>query len=147
VHLFKYNGYAGLVDVFCDIAVNFIKKNELGKSIDLVVPVPAHRTKKREKGYSHTELLARAVSKEVSIPFDSKNLKKIRWTRPQNELDKKKRLVNVKGSFLAVEKEVFRDKNILLIDDVYTTGSTANECARVLREARASRVFSFAIAR
>jgi len=55
--------------------------------------------------------------------------------------------VNVKNSFLAVEKNAFCGKKILLIDDVYTTGSTANECAKALREARANRVFSFAIAR
>jgi len=147
VHLFKYNGYAGLVDIFRDIAVNFIRKNGLNENIDLLVPVPAHRTKRREKNYSHTDLLARAISQELSIPLDSRNLKKIRWTRPQSELDKEKRLVNVKNSFLAVEKNAFCGKKILLIDDVYTTGSTANECAKALREARANRVFSFAIAR
>jgi len=146
IHLFKYSGYAGLVDIFRDISVSAVKKAVIEQGIDLIVPVPAHGSKKRERGYSHTELIARALSKELSVRIDSRSLKKIRRTRPQSELDREKRLVNVKDSFLAVEKEPFRGKNILLIDDVYTTGSTADECAKALREARAGKVFAFAIA-
>lgn len=147
VHLFKYSGYLGLGDIFRDLMSDFIKNNMLHKDIDLLVPVPVYHSKKRERGYNHAEILTRNLSTSFLIPMDSKNLKKIRWTRSQSELDRKKRLKNVKDSFFAVDKDVFRGKNVLLVDDVYTTGSTINECAGVLREAGARDVFSLTLAR
>jgi len=147
VHLFKYKGYVGLVDIFRDVMINFIRKNELQKEIDLIVPVPVYPTKKRERTYNHAEVLAASVSKKLAIPVDINNLKKISWTRSQSELDRKKRLKNVKGTFLAVDKLVFSGRNILLVDDVYTTGATVNECAKALLSTNAKKVISLTLAR
>ena len=69
------------------------------------------------------------------------------WTQSQRELGSEKRLKNVKDTFLIVDKGVFSDKCVLLVDDVYTTGTTINECAKVLREAKAGKVFSLTLAR
>lgn len=147
IHLFKYKGYAGLVDIFRDIMVDFIEKNKIQKVADLTVPVPMYPAKKRERTYNHAEILASSVSKTLGIPTDVKNLKKIKWTTSQSELDRSKRLKNVKGSFLAVDKKAFSGRRVLLIDDVYTTGATIGECARVLLAAKASRVSSLTLAR
>jgi len=147
IHLFKYNGYVGLVDIFRDIMTDFLKKHRIDKEIDLIVPVPMYRTKKRERTYNHAEVLARSISQSFGIPFDSKNLKKIQWTQSQSELDKQKRLRNVKDSFITVDKNIFRGKNVLLVDDVYTTGATINECARVLSGAEPRRIYSLTLAR
>ena len=147
IHLFKYNGYVGLVDIFKDIMTDFLKKHTLDKEIDLIVPVPMYRTKKRERTYNHAEVLARSISQSFSILIDSKNLKKIRWTQSQSELDKQKRLRNVKDSFITVDKNVFRGKNVLLVDDVYTTGATINECARVLSGTEPRSIYSLTLAR
>ena len=147
IHLFKYRGYAGLADIFRDIMVAFVRKNGIDKTIDLIVPVPVHPAKKRERTYNHAEILARSLSKNLEIPMDVKNLKKIKWTRSQSELDKKKRSKNLRGTFLAVRKEAFSGKNVLLVDDVHTTGATVNECAKALLSAEANKVFSLALAR
>lgn len=146
IHLFKYKGYVGLSDIFGDIMIDFIKNNKIDKNINLIVPVPAYPTKRRERTYNHAEILAWSLSKTLAIPLDSKNLKKIRWTRSQSELDRKKRLKNVKDTFLAVDRGVFSGKNVLLVDDVYTTGATTNECAKALREAKAGKIFSLTLA-
>ena len=147
VHLFKYKGYVGLVDIFRDVIVDLIRKNEIQKEVDLIVPVPVYPAKKRERTYNHAEILATSVSKDLAIPIDTKNLKKISWTRSQSELDRKRRLENIKGSFLAVDRDVFSGRNILLVDDVYTTGATVNEYAKALLEANAKRVISLTLAR
>jgi len=147
IHLFKYKGYIGLIDIFRDIMIDFVKKHDIHKNIDLIVPVPVYPTKKRERTYNHAEILARSLSKNFAIPIDAKNLKKIKWTQSQSELGREKRLKNVKDTFLIVDKGVFSDKRVLLVDDVYTTGTTINECAKVLRGAKASKVFSLTLAR
>ncbi|MBL7157416.1 MAG: ComF family protein [Candidatus Omnitrophica bacterium] len=147
IHLFKYNGYMGLMDIFKDIMVDFMKKNRIHKEIDLIVPVPVYPTKKRERTYNHAEILARSLAKDFAILVDSRNLKKIKWTQSQSELDKKKRVTNVRGSFLAVDRGAFSGKNVLLVDDVYTTGATLNECAKVILKTGANKVFSLTLAR
>ena len=147
IHLFKYNRYIGLIDVFRDIAVNFIRKNNIAKKVDLIVPVPLHPAKRRGRPYNHAEVFASSVAKVIAIPADLKNLKKIKWTESQSELNKDKRLENVKESFLAVDKNSFSGRNVLLVDDVYTTGATINECAKALLDANANKVFSLTLAR
>jgi len=147
IHLFKYRGYAGLADIFGYIMLEFAEKNGLFENIDFIVPVPMHSSKKRERSYNHAELLARFIAKRSFVSLDSKNLKKIKWTQSQSELDKAKRLNNVKDTFLVIDKEIFRDKSILLIDDVYTTGATINECAGTLLSSGSKKVFSFTLAR
>ena len=137
----------GLIDVFKDIMVDFAKKNAVGAEADLIVSVPTYSTKKRERAYNHAEILAKTLSKNLSIPMDERNLKKIRWTQSQSELDKERRQKNVQDSFLTVDKNVFSGKKVLIVDDVYTTGATINECAKALLDAKADKVFSLTLAR
>jgi len=147
IHLFKYKGYTGLVDIFRDIMTDFIEKNKIQEQVDLIVPIPMYPAKKRERTYNHAEILASSVSKTFDIPVDVKNLKKIKWTTSQSELDRSKRLENVRGSFLAVDRKALFGRRVLLIDDVYTTGATINECVKVLSAAKAERVTSLTLAR
>ncbi|MFH1594254.1 MAG: ComF family protein [Candidatus Omnitrophota bacterium] len=147
IHLFKYSGYIGMADIFGDIMTDFARKNLAGEKIDLIVPVPSYPTKKRERTYNHAEVLARSLSKRLLIPIDAKNLKKLKWSQSQSELGREKRLKNVSGTFLVVDKNRFIRQNVLLIDDVYTTGATIDECARTLVNAKAKNVFSLTLAR
>jgi len=147
IHLFKYNRYLGLIDIFKDVMADFVKKNKIEKHIDLIVPVPVHPAKQRERSYNHAQVLASSLSDIFSIPMDCKNLKKIKWTQSQSELDKEKRLKNVKDSFFVIEKQVFSERNVLIVDDVYTTGATINECAKALLDAGSGKVYSLALAR
>ena len=147
VHLFKYNGYMGLIDIFSNIMSDFARKNKISEEIDVIVPVPIFSAKKRERKYNHAEILARSLSRELSIPIDLKNLRKIKWTRSQSEFDRKRRLENVVDTFMAIDKTAFSGKRVLIVDDVYTTGATVNECAKVLIDAGASKASSLTLAR
>ena len=126
---------------------DFAEKNGIMNGIDLIVPVPLYPSKLREKRYNHAELLARELSAKYNIPCNAKGLKKIRWTVSQSKLDRKKRSENVRGALLAVDKKAFYGRGILLVDDVFTTGATLNECAKTLVEAGATSVSSFTLAR
>jgi len=68
IHLFKYKGYIGLIDIFRDIMIDFVKKHDIHKNVDLIVPVPIYPTKKRERTYNHAEILARSLSKNLQSP-------------------------------------------------------------------------------
>ena len=147
IHLFKYGHYLGLRDVFRDIMVDFARKNRIDSHVNVIVPVPIHGAKKRERSYNHAEILARPLAQALSLPLDVRNLKKIKWTVPQSELDKNERMQNVKNAFFVVDKKAFSGKNVLIIDDIYTTGATITECTKALLEANACRVYSYTLAR
>ncbi|MEE8430458.1 MAG: ComF family protein [Candidatus Desulfatibia sp.] len=116
--------------------------------IDLVIPVPLHASKIRKRGFNQSFLLVRgwasmAEALKIELPFikvDGRIFIRKRWTEPQTGLDKKKRLKNIKNAFGVSESAKMEGKRILLVDDVYTTGATVNECAKVLLGAGARRV-------
>jgi ComF family protein len=109
--------------------------------IDLVVPVPIHFSRRCARGFNQAELLCEAISQSQS----KKSLLRIRRTPPQVGLSRDRRLTNLIGAFRAMPEVA--DKSVLLVDDVITTGTTASECARMLRTAGASRVFGLVFAR
>lgn len=115
------------------------------KSFDMVIPVPLHIKRLRERGFNQSLLLARAVGKRHRITVDPFALKRTRWTVPQVNLSGKERKLNVKGAF-EVQKDV-KGKRVLLVDDVYTTGATVRECSKVLKKSGAKDVCVLTLAR
>lgn len=113
---------------------------------DLIVPVPLHKKRLRQRGFNQSLLLSREVSKALSVPLDYINLKRVRETEQQINLTALERVRNVSGAFEAGRAEVFKDKKVLLVDDVFTTGATIMECSRVLKRAGA-KVFALTLAR
>ena len=112
---------------------------------DLLIPVPLSKERKRERGFNQSEWIANVLGKEVSVPVSTTALLKIRHTETQVHLNGDDRRKNLKGVFLA-EPVFVREKSVLLIDDVMTTGTTFNECAAALLEAGAREVRCLAIA-
>lgn len=119
----------------------FIERNLF--SADIAVPVPIHRKRKRIRGFNQSYILAAEFSKICGIPVYPNVLKRIRNTTEQYLLSPVMRIENVKGAFTAKNLKTIKNKNILLIDDIYTTGSTINECTKVLKEAQAKNVYFF----
>jgi ComF family protein len=113
---------------------------------DALVPVPLHSSKQRDRGFNQAEELAMILSKKVHIPL-WRCLKRRRETLSQVAQSRKMRLRNPEGSFELTTKFDVRGRSLLIIDDVLTTGTTANECARVLREAGARYVAVLTVAR
>ncbi len=112
-----------------------------------VVPVPLHHDKMMERGFDQTYLIAREVADALSVPLQADGLIRARATPPQAELERSQRSANVKNAFAATSPEQIAGKNILLVDDVFTTGSTINEAAKVLKRSGAGRVEAFTLAR
>jgi ComF family protein len=117
-----------------------------GVSFDLIVPVPLHPARQRERGFNQASLLAESLSTEVSLP-SRPVLERIRYTTTQTALDRAERMENLHNAFRLRKKADVRGLRVLLIDDVLTTGSTLSECARVLRRAGAISVHAATAAR
>jgi ComF family protein len=117
---------------------------ELVAAADFLAPVPLHPKRIKNRGFNQSLLLARAFP---GAPVAREALTRTRHTPPQVGLNPKERRDNVKGAFAVTDPARVQDKSVLLIDDLYTTGSTVKECARVLRKAGARRVEVLTVAR
>ncbi len=113
---------------------------------DLIMAVPLHAKRERERGYNQSELLAEIVSRQAEIPLLKGGLKRWRATSVQSG-NYEKRRANVKGCFEVNKPDAIKGKNILLIDDVFTTGATVGECASSLKQSGADRVEVLTLAR
>ena len=144
IHQFKYRPCRALGR---PLALWMAKNIRPVGGIDRIVPVPLHTSRLRQRGFNQALILAYELSRTFSLPLSFDNLQRVRPTRPQVELSGTERIKNVAGAFELRWPGEMRDRDVLLIDDVYTTGATMNECARVLKDAGASRVTALTIAR
>lgn len=140
---FKYFKERHLAAFFAEYMA--ISLEDMKWPIDVIVPVPLHKSKLDERGYNQAELLARELSYRFDI-FMTKALRRIRNTPTQTALHREERINNVKGAFKIMYKETVMGKNVLLIDDILTTGATLDECARVLKDSGANEVYAGTIA-
>jgi competence protein ComFC len=113
---------------------------------DAIVPVPLHPRRQRERGFNQAAALCPFLSGRAGLPTWPA-LRRVRWTDTQTHLSRAQRLRNLRGAFAAVPRWPVAGAHLLLVDDVFTTGSTVDECARVLRQAGAASVRVLTIAR
>lgn len=145
IYRFKYGGRREYADFFGEqISLHlggFIRNVEP----DGLVPIPLHRSRKRSRGYNQAALLAKAVGRRMDIPVYSEMLVRVKKTAPQKKLNPEERQNNLKKAFIMGRNDV-KLKTIIVIDDIYTTGATIEEAARVLKEAGADRVYFITLA-
>jgi ComF family protein len=153
IHLLKYEKVRPAANVLGRMLSEIIDelKPAFGEAPVLVVPVPLHASKKRERGFNQSELMARAAVKQSSLgsrlEVGPDLLERSRITHSQIGLSRHQRRENIRGAFLVAKPEKVAGREVLLIDDVFTTGTTVSECARILRRAGASKVFVATAAR
>lgn len=111
---------------------------------DVLIPIPLHPARKRKRGYNQAELLALELKKLSGLPVDTGYLARTKSTQPQKQLDQKERRKNMKTAFKILENDV-KYKKVLLIDDIYTTGSTMDAAARILKENGVRKVYFLCI--
>lgn len=145
IHYLKYCGYRDLSEMLGELIVERLRYSIIINNA-VVVPVPMHKKREIARGYNQAELLARYVSKELDLPGGLALARK-KDNPQQMKLTREKRLENMRGSIECVDRELVKDKCVLLIDDVATTGATLSECARILKEAGAKKVWGAVVAR
>jgi len=146
--LYKYRGFAILSGSLADFLVRTLGREEdLWAGVETVVPVPLHRAKEKSRGFNQSLLLARRLAEKRSLPLLRGGLVKVRPTAAQTSLDARARETNLKGAFRIKGSPGIKGKTVLLVDDVYTTGSTIRECSLVLRRAGVKEVRAVTIAR
>ncbi|MCH8942113.1 MAG: ComF family protein [Bacteroidetes bacterium] len=146
IHSIKYsNKFAvgkRLGEMIAEIRGNEIKT----WNIDLIVPVPLHHLKKANRGYNQSFYIAKGLGKSLNIPVNQSILKRVKFTQTQTTLTLVERQENVGNAFKVKKTKLVEGKNILIIDDVITTGATQNECAKVLKEDGANKIYACATA-
>jgi ComF family protein len=144
IHKMKYEGAFGLASNLADLMVS--AWSEWETPVDLVVPIPLHPARQKNRGYNQSALIAQYFSKQLGYKFAPDVLKRARFTVPQVGLNAEDRLKNVQNAFAAENCEISKMR-ILLIDDVCTTGATLASAAETLLEAGASAVSGYCLAR
>jgi len=149
IHLLKYEKIIPAAGVLGKYLLQAIQKLDPPPKV-LIVPVPLHSSKRRQRRFNQAELIARAALKRMGgdrAQFASDVLKRVRPTVSQIGLTRPQRRDNIRGAFQVVHLNRVEGRSILLVDDVLTTGTTASECARVLRKAGADQVWVATVAR
>ena len=140
----KFNRRLGLIRYFTASSVEFIKSWNI--DIDHIIPVPLGKSRHHSRGFNQAALIARPISKKLKIPYRPHALTRVKETSSQVGLNSKEREQNVLNAFEG-DMDINRNKSVLVIDDITTTGSTLNECAKALGVAGARKVYCFTLAR
>ena len=141
---FKYENRREYGDFYVREMLGSCKEAVRSWNIDLISPIPLHRSRRRTRGFNQAELIARKLGKELGIPVSADTLLRSRKTKPQKELNDQERRNNLKNAF-KIGKNDLEFKKILLIDDIYTTGSTIDAAASVLLDHGAEKVYFLSI--
>jgi competence protein ComFC len=144
IHQLKYGQDMGMGEVLAAMMISSLKK--LNWSLDIITSVPLGLVRFEERGYNQATLLARPIALSQRIPFSQRIITRIRETQTQVGLTLQERQENMDGAFRA-DRKLADGKNILVVDDVATSGATLNACAKALREAGAANIYGFSLAR
>ena len=147
IHQFKYGKRVLLRRPLGLLAAAYLDDCAGKFGADLIVPVPLHSKRLRQRGFNQAILLGEIFSQKWGVPLSRNNLRRIRWTEPQVNLGSAERAANVKGAFAVTSEEEIAGRKIFLVDDVYTTGSTVKECCRVLLKGGAAEIAVLTVAR
>ncbi len=126
---------------------NRIKSSKLFKGFDYLLPVPTHSVRKRERGFEQAALIAQVASRVCNLPILKGSLRRAKFKKSQIGLSKAQRRENVKGAFSVAKTELVENRNLIIIDDVVTTGSTLRSIAVVLKDAGCGRISAAVVAR
>ncbi|MCP4649884.1 MAG: ComF family protein [PVC group bacterium] len=147
LHMLKYKRKVRLATELGSLMTRFIQAHLNIREMDIITAVPLHKKRRLERGFNQAEFFARKTSEFSTTPFDFKSLIRVKNTRSQFELTKVERFENMREAFGCKHSQVFTGKSVLLIDDIFTTGATANACAEALKQAGASKVTVVTMAR
>lgn len=146
IHRLKYMGAAWAARPLACLARHGLRDPRLSEGMDALVPVPLHPLRERERGYNQARLLAERLARYADLPL-AEPLRRIRRTETQTHFTRRQRMRNLRGAFEMRHNADVKGMRLVLVDDVLTTGSTLEECARVLKAAGAASVRALTAAR
>lgn len=145
IHVFKYNRKSSLSNIIGKELGMVLKKNNFDKSFDMIIPIPLHKSRERERGFNQSELISKSASLESGLPLCNDAVIRIKNNKSQSLLSYKERIENVKNIFKVKSPDKIKDKKIILIDDIITTGLTVNSCCEELKKQGAKEIICVAV--
>lgn len=147
IHIFKYRSKDYLGQPLSMLMIEFIKEYDVPLNfIDFIIPIPLHKTRFREREFNQAQILSSHIAREFKKDTLDGVLIRHNQTKTQTDLDHQERFMNIRGSLSLTDKKEIKGKNILLVDDVLTSGATSSEAASVLKDAGAGIVFVLTLA-
>ena len=134
MHQFKYKGMQKVGNMLGNIAGEQLHKNQIFNSADLIIPVPLHNSRLRKRGYNQSTCFAEGLSEKLNAVVELDNLVRVRATETQTHRSRFARFENMQEVFTLKNPEALKNKHVLLVDDVVTTGSTLEACGAILLE-------------
>ena len=148
IRLFKYHKKLGFAKLLSQLIEAHFPTDLSADAYDFLLPVPLHRKRQRDRGFNQAEQIAKGVAKFWKVPVRTDILRRIKYTERQSRLNSpRERVDNIRGAFDVRSPKVIRGCSLLLVDDIFTTGTTVNEILKVLKTAGATRVDVFVLAR
>ena len=144
---YKFNDKSYLYKTFCEFIVKNKKAFDFIKSYDIIIPVPIHKKRMKERGYNQSELIAKELARISQIKCYTDILIKTKNNKPQSTLSGDLRKENTKNVYKLINQEKINNKKVLLFDDIYTTGATAKECIKELEKANVKKISVMTLAK
>lgn len=144
IYQFKFHNKRCYAEIFAKEMVREYGQWVRGCGIEEILPVPLHSSRRRMRGYNQAELLAKEISKELQIPIGRNVVFRVRKTKPQKQLDDRGREENLQRAF-GISRRWKAPANVLVVDDIYTTGSTVNKISKLLKRAGVQKVYFLTI--
>lgn len=130
---------------------NFLLKDEkifeILKTYDTIIPVPISKKRQKERGYNQSYLIAKEIAKRTELKLNNQCLFKVKNVVEQSKLNRKERIKNIQNVYCLKNENKIKNKSILLIDDIYTTGSTVNECCKIINKAKPNKIGVLVVAK
>ena len=130
---FKFRNYKNDAVPLAEYMNRYGRDNDIFKNIDVIIPVPVHEKRLKERGFNHAGELAKIIADENNIFYEENVLVRVKNTKPQYTLSYEERKGNIEGAFEVRDKDKISGKRVMLVDDIFTTGGTVNECAKMLK--------------
>ena len=147
IHYFKYEGFEKIAFLLSEFLIEFLNRAKFPVENFILIPIPLHSSRERQRGYNQSKLLAEILSDKLNIKLID-GLKRVKKTKPQAQAKKSEdREKNVSGCFKVLDQNKIENRNILLIDDVFTSGATINEAVNILRKSGAKKIAALVVAR
>ncbi len=144
---YKFHDKSYMYKTFSKIILKSKKICDILENYDIITDVSIHKKRKKERGYDQSALIAKEIARNIGGLKYEKLLKKVKNTPRQSSLKKSERLTNIRNAYEVTNKAIICGKRIVIFDDIYTTGATANECAKVLKQMKAKEILILTLAK